>query len=194
MRWPTSCTSRRAFAQLVSPTSIKPLIAKSKSQSEFETLLHEKSKPPPDLPRKIAVLSCSSNAKTIEEVDPRYQDLPYFYIYMTLDGCKVGKADSTLRLNNLQELSRRNAFVFCLKKDGSDALSAERIETDFKRYMGSLAIMPVDGKKDHYNQHFADVLNLFDCFINSISEIECAGSHAFVCADYEYTLPTKREG
>tara|TARA_R110001583_G_scaffold193318_2_gene361425 strand:+ start:8678 stop:9796 length:1119 start_codon:yes stop_codon:yes gene_type:complete len=191
VRWPTSNTGHRAFAKLVCPKSISSLIAKAKGQTEFEELLHDKCKGLPNLPKKIDMLRYLSNAKTIEKVEPRYQDLPYFYVYKTPDGCKVGKADKTLRLNNIGERSKRNAFIFCLKKDGRDALSAERIESDFKRYMADLAILPVDGKKDHYKQNFSDVLNLFGCFLNREREIEYARSHAYICADYEYALSSR---
>lgn len=188
IRWPTSNTSRRSFAKFVKPISIMPFIDRSQSQSEFEALIHERSRSLPHLPKEIEILASSLNAKRIEEVEPRYQDLPYFYIYMTDNGCKVGKADRTHRLNKLEELSKRNALIFCLKKDGAKARSAERVEIDFKKYMADLSIMPIDGKKDHYNQHFTDVLVLFLCFINSMPDMQNASSHIFICSDYEYTL------
>lgn len=189
INWPTCNTSIRTFAELLKPSFISSLIDQSNTQAEFEKLLADecRSLSLPKLPKTIELIKEKLDAEQISSAKKQYQHLPYFYIYKTEDGSKIGSADESLRITNQNsDISQNNALIFSLKHSEDEAVTAEAVEREFRSYLKSFFINPRSGTKDHYNQDFVDMLSAFKSFYLTNTQVRNAKTVARLCANFEY--------
>ncbi|PML43806.1 hypothetical protein BCT35_18155 [Vibrio lentus] len=189
INWPTCNTTIRTFAELLKPSFINALIDQSNTQAEFEKLVSDKcrSRSLPILPKSLESIRAELDAEQIPSAENQYQHLPYFYIYKTKDGTKIGSADKSLRITNVSgDISRNNALIYSLKYSEDQVVTAETVEREFRSFLSGCFINPQLGKKDHYCQDFVDILSAFQSFYLNNKQVRDVKSSVRLCSNFEY--------
>ena len=95
----------------------------------------------------------------VSQIQPHQRNTPYIYVLATKKGSKIGSADRTQNRFGDDDFG----LVLNLNFMAGDEV-AKKYEAKFARFLKSLDIDPLDGKRDHFSLDIEKMMSLFVSF------------------------------